>query len=46
MPGSLIWSVGFGQAHPENTIFVAVEAAALLVLAALAVRLNLRLLRN
>jgi len=46
LPGPLLFCVGFAQAHPEIATFIWLEFAALLILAVIAVPLNLRLARK
>jgi hypothetical protein len=45
-PGPLIFLVGFAQAHPELATFIWLELATFLILAIIAVPLNLRLARR
>lgn len=46
LPGPLLFFVGFAQTHPERSTYVWGELAGFLVLAAIAVPLNLRLARK
>jgi hypothetical protein len=46
LPGPIIWIVGFAQTHPELALFIWLELAAFLILAVIAVPLNLRLARK
>lgn len=46
LAGPLIWLIGFAQARPKHVLFIWVEFAAVLMLAAIAVPLNLRLARR
>jgi hypothetical protein len=45
-PGPVIWTVGFAQAYPKLATGIHLELAALLILAVIAVPLNLRLARR
>jgi len=46
LPGPVMFCVGFAQSHPEIALFIWLELAVILVLAAIAVPLNLRLARK
>jgi hypothetical protein len=46
LPGPLVFCVGFAQAYPEIALFIWLNFAAILILAAIAVPLNLRLARK
>ena len=46
LPGPLVFCVGFAQAHPEIALVIWLEFAAILILAAIAVPLNLGLARK
>ena len=46
LPGPIIWFLGFAQAYSELAPFIWLEFVAFLILAAIAVPLNLRLARK
>ena len=46
LPGPLVFCVGFAQAYPEIALFIWLNLAAILILAVIAVPLNLRLARK
>jgi hypothetical protein len=46
LPGPIVWCVGFTQANPEAATFIRWEVTAILILAAAAIPLNLRLARK
>jgi hypothetical protein len=46
LPGPLVFCLGFAQAYPEAALIIWLDVAALLILAVIAVPLNLRLARK